>query len=248
MSCPRDHFERMSAPQVNVHQVKKTARKGKGRAQGRLLAELRSTVRRCALASLLGALIAIALINGLLRWVSGTPGPHLLDPRYLGPKARALAAYARHRPACLVFGEKSAYQCVPEAAGKSHLEPELLEALLRVESGGRAHCISERGACGPLQLMPSTARRLQVSDPFDPRAATLGGARYLREQLDRFHGDKALALAAYNAGPGAVHGVVPHNGETELYVPRVLAQYRVLRLQRTRALRREAASKKPAHR
>jgi len=192
---------------------------------------LRRLARRFALASLLGALLAVALINGSLRWVSGSKGPLLLDPRYLGPKAQALAAYARHRPACFFFGEKSATACIPEAAQKSHLEPELLEALLTVESGGRAHCISERGACGPAQLMPSTARRLHVSDPFEPRDATLGSARYLREQLDRFHGDRSLALAAYNAGPGAVHGSVPHNGETELYVPRVLSQYRALKRQ-----------------
>ena len=213
-----------------------------------------ANLRRAGLAALLGCALAVALINGALRWVSGGAGPHLLDPRWLGPKTLALAAYARHRPACFVLGEESALSCVPAAARESGVEPELLEALVRTESGGRAHCISERGACGPVQLLPGTARQLHVDDPFNPREATAGGARYLREQLDRFHGNRALALAAYNAGPGAVHGAVPHNGETELYVPRVLAEYRALKekqrveqraRQRLRSAARPRASRKP---
>jgi soluble lytic murein transglycosylase-like protein len=70
---------------------------------------------------------------------------------------------------------------------------------------------------------------LGVSDPFDPSEGVNGGARYLRAQLNRYHGNRALALAAYNAGPGAVRGTVPQNGETEVYVLRVLAQWRTLR-------------------
>ncbi len=84
--------------------------------------------------------------------------------------------------------------------------------------------ITQDGALGLTQLMPATAARLGVLDPLDPRANLEGGARYLREQLDRFPGDLPLALAAYNAGPGAVerHGGVPPYAETRGFVARVL--------------------------
>jgi soluble lytic murein transglycosylase-like protein len=81
---------------------------------------------------------------------------------------------------------------------------------------------------GPGQLMPGTARMLGVEDPFEPGPAVDGSARYLAEQLARFD-DVRLAVAAYNAGPGAVNGQVPRNGETEFYVAKVMAAYERLR-------------------
>lgn len=102
----------------------------------------------------------------------------------------------------------------------------LLEALVEVESAFQAGAISRAGAMGLSQLMPSTARALGVLDPFDARANVDGGARYLRAMLDRF-GSIKLALAAYNAGPGAVlrSRGVPANSETPAYVARVLAAW-----------------------
>jgi len=112
-----------------------------------------------------------------------------------------------------------------EAAARFRLRPALLRALVEAESGGNPEAVSPRGAIGLTQLMPSTAEALGVVDPYDPQENLLGGAQYLRQQLDRFDGDESLALAAYNAGPGAVlryHGVPPY-AETRHYITRVLS-------------------------
>jgi soluble lytic murein transglycosylase-like protein len=143
-------------------------------------------------------------------------------------KAAALGRYFDHRTKCLGRGaHREIDGAIRDSAAKHRLDPKLLGALVEVESGRRAHRISGAGAMGPAQLMATTASDLGVSDPFEPREAIDGGARYLRQQLVRFRGDVTLALAAYNAGPGAVvGGRVPRNGETERYVEKVLAAWR----------------------
>lgn len=111
---------------------------------------------------------------------------------------------------------------IREAAAANNLSPDLIHAVVRAESDYNPRCRSSAGAMGLMQLMPGTARALGVSDPWDPAQNVRGGARYLREQLDRF-GDLTLALAAYNAGPGTVErydGVPPYD-ETQTYVRRV---------------------------
>lgn len=112
------------------------------------------------------------------------------------------------------------------AAEKNGLDPNVIKAVIRAESGFNADAVSRAGARGLMQLMPSTAMSLGV-DPTDPEQAINGGARYLRQQLDRF-GSLELALAAYNAGPGAVqrYGGVPPYSETQDYIRKVL-QYAV---------------------
>lgn len=207
----------------------------------RLRTRTRARLLRIGIGAALASAAATACVNALVGWVSGA-GPWLLDPRHFSDKAEALGAYARHRPGCMILSEQDPIAAVPRAAALHGVDPDLLEAVVRVESGGRAHRISRTGACGPAQLKLSTARALGVRDPFDPREGVEGGARYLREQLDRFHGNRALALAAYNAGPGAVHGAIPQNGETEIYVVRVLAQWRLLRGERRRARRAPGVS------
>ena len=111
------------------------------------------------------------------------------------------------------------------AAQRYGLDPALLKGLIRAESNFNPTATSPAGAVGLTQLMPGTAAALDVTDRIDPAQSIDGGARYLRQQLDAFGGDVAKALAAYNAGPGAVrrYGGVPPYAETQAYVQRVQA-------------------------
>lgn len=110
-------------------------------------------------------------------------------------------------------------QWIEEAAGLYSLDPDLIRAIIEVESGGDPNAVSPKGAQGLMQLMPETSLLLGVENPFDPRENILGGARYLRDMLNEF-GSLKLALAAYNAGPSAVraYGEIPPYPETESYV------------------------------
>lgn len=117
------------------------------------------------------------------------------------------------------------YRPLVRAAAERHGLPEaLLHGLIKVESNFNSRAVSPKGARGLTQLMPATARRLGVRDAFDPAANIDGGARYLKELLVAFGHDVSLAIAAYNAGPGAVrrYGGIPRYAETIAYVPRVL--------------------------
>ena len=114
---------------------------------------------------------------------------------------------------------------ISAAAARNGVDPKLLTGLIRAESNFNPNAASPAGAQGLTQLMPATAAGLGVTNPLDPAQAIEGGAKYLRQQLDRFGGDAAKALAAYNAGPGAVQrfGGVPPYQETQNYVRRVLS-------------------------
>jgi soluble lytic murein transglycosylase-like protein len=111
------------------------------------------------------------------------------------------------------------------AAQKYGIDPALLKGLIRQESGFNPNAKSPAGALGLTQLMPGTAAALGVSNPLDPAQAIEGGAKYLSQQLKAFGGDPRKALAAYNAGPGAVqrYGGVPPYAETQNYVRSVMA-------------------------
>ncbi|QFT78602.1 lytic transglycosylase domain-containing protein [Erythrobacter sp. THAF29] len=140
---------------------------------------------------------------------SGTlPGAVVTDP----------ASHARHVPARYM-------PKILELAQRFDLSPSLLEAVVWQESRWRENAVSPAGARGLAQLMPVTAKYLGV-DPDDPHANLEGGARYLREQLDRFDGDLEKALAAYNAGPGRVirAGGIPNIRETKQYVAAIMGR------------------------
>jgi soluble lytic murein transglycosylase-like protein len=111
------------------------------------------------------------------------------------------------------------------ATARRHgLDPNLVLAVVSVESGFQADAVSNKGAQGLMQLMPATARELGVADALDPAQNLDGGTRYLRMLVAQYGGDLGKALAAYNAGPGAVkrHGGVPPYRETHHYIDRVL--------------------------
>jgi soluble lytic murein transglycosylase-like protein len=114
---------------------------------------------------------------------------------------------------------------IERVARENGLAPELIKAVALVESGFDPHAESPKGAQGLMQLMPSTARQYGVDDAFDPLQNLRAGTIHLRKLLDEFHGDLVLALAAYNAGAGAVHrhGGVPDYRETQEYVRKVRA-------------------------
>lgn len=111
-----------------------------------------------------------------------------------------------------------------QIALENDLDPDIFDKLIQQESGFNPRAVSPAGAQGLTQLMPATARGLGVRDPFDPEQNLRGGARFLKQMLDRYGGDYRLALAAYNAGPGAVdkYGDVPPFEETQTYIRVIL--------------------------
>jgi soluble lytic murein transglycosylase len=110
---------------------------------------------------------------------------------------------------------------------KYNIHPSLVNAVIKVESNWNTKAVSKKGALGLMQLMPSTAKEMQVSNPFDPIENIEGGIRYLRYLLDTFNGDLDLALAAYNAGPETVERFrgIPPISETRNYIKKVRSIY-----------------------
>ncbi|HEY6763883.1 MAG TPA: lytic transglycosylase domain-containing protein [Candidatus Sulfotelmatobacter sp.] len=113
------------------------------------------------------------------------------------------------------------------AAARHNVDPNLVRAVVKVESNFNPNAVSRKGAMGLMQLMPSTARQLRVENPFDPQQNVDAGVRHLKQLLESYGGDVKLTLAAYNAGSGAVarSAGIPHYAETQNYVRRITKLY-----------------------
>src|SRR5712671_1021468 len=116
---------------------------------------------------------------------------------------------------------------IAQAAARHNVDPNLVRAVVKVESNFNPNAVSRKGAMGLMQLMPSTARQLKVRNPFDPEQNVDAGVRHLKQLLESYGGDVKLTLAAYNAGSGAVarSAGIPHFAETQNYVRRITNLY-----------------------
>jgi soluble lytic murein transglycosylase len=169
--------------------------------------------------SLLGAVSARADIyryvdsNGVMHFTN-TP----TDPQYTFYLKESLKESTGQQGS-----NQSIEDIIERYALANRLEKALVKAVIKAESDYNPRALSSKGAQGMMQLIPETAREMKVVDPFDPEDNIRGGTRYLRKMLDLFNGNTDLAIAAYNAGPGAVrqHGGIPPYTETRNYVQRV---------------------------
>jgi len=167
-----------------------------------------------------------------MRHYTDVPDNNLYRLLILSPRDRTASG---DRYDAMLLAKAAQYDSIIEkAAASASVEPNLLRAVIVVESGFNSRAVSKRGAVGLMQLMPATATRFGVSNPYDPRENVHAGARYLKFLIDRFGQNVRLALAAYNAGEDAVDrngGQIPPFTETMAYVPRVMKIYQMLRNQ-----------------
>ncbi|HXR57800.1 MAG TPA: lytic transglycosylase domain-containing protein [Burkholderiales bacterium] len=208
-----------------------------------------SRSRECARASL--PAIALALVSAafsgqadsqrrgdLYKFTDEAGVPRLTNLPYLD--SRYKLAYPARREPMVVAAPRvprrediARYTPIIEAAArKAGVDPLLLHAVIRAESGYNAAALSVKGASGLMQLLPVTAKRYGVKDLFDPRENVEAGARYLKDLLGLFDNNLELAIAGYNAGEGSVMRAgnkVPNYRETLAYVPKVLEFYRAAR-------------------
>ena len=145
---------------------------------------------------------------------------------------RAREPGAETAPVCDPLPEDTVAPMIESAATAQKLPAKLLRGVIAQESGFRPCAVSKKGAKGLMQLMPATAEQFAVEDPFDPAANVAAGAKFLRQLLDKYGGDTALALAAYNAGPATVDEVkgIPDIRETRDYVEAILGKTGIKRL------------------
>jgi len=130
------------------------------------------------------------------------------------------------QPDCAAIPEDVIAPLIEGAAKAQELQPKLLRAVIAQESGFKPCAVSRVGAQGLMQLMPATAQELGVDDSFDPRQNIEGGAKFLKQLIDKYKGDLPQALGAYNAGPGAVDdaGGIPNFPETQNFVKSILGK------------------------
>ncbi|MGE8205231.1 lytic transglycosylase domain-containing protein [Heyndrickxia sp. NPDC080065] len=135
--------------------------------------------------------------------------------------------YTVKNPAEKTIAPKNIEAIIQKASEQYSLPPELIKSIIHQESSFQSNAVSNAGAAGLMQLMPSTAESLGVTDVFDPEQNVMAGSKYLKNMLDRYNGDIELALAAYNAGPGNVdrYGGIPPFKETQNYVKKITDRY-----------------------
>ena len=147
---------------------------------------------------------------------------------YLGDKSRRSFSPSYSRPTLNVgFSQEEIDAAIEQAAARHNVDPNLVRSVVKVESNFNPNAVSRKGAMGLMQLMPATARSLNVSNPFDPQQNVDAGVRHLKQLLESYGGDVRLSLAAYNAGAGAVarSAGVPRFAETRNYVRRITELY-----------------------
>lgn len=125
------------------------------------------------------------------------------------------------------FTQEQIDAAIGQAAARHNVDPNLVRAVVKVESNFNPNAVSRKGAMGLMQLMPQTARQLNVQNPFDPEQNIDAGVRHLKKLMDSYGGDIRLSLAAYNAGAGAVarSAGIPRYSETRNYVKRITQLY-----------------------
>src|SRR5579871_3169390 len=158
------------------------------------------------------------------------PAPDLSSSNSTESKTPGLANYTRNAPASVgksIQTPVDLNEVVNIASGRYRLDPDLVNSVIKAESGFNVRAVSPKGAQGLMQLMPGTASQLGVPNAFDPQANVEGGTKYLRELLERYNFDMVKALAAYNAGPQRVEqfGGVPPYYETRAYVARIVRDF-----------------------
>jgi soluble lytic murein transglycosylase-like protein len=181
---------------------------------------------------------------------AASPAPETLATSSAPVAARTVPARSSSSPV-------DVDRVVTDISGRYRLDPDLVNSVIRAESGFKVHAVSPKGAQGLMQLMPGTASKLGVPDAFDPEANVDGGTRYLRELLERYNFDLIKALAAYNAGPHRVeqYGGVPPYLETRKYVASIVRDFNRKKLAQQKAAKTAvskpqtkvaATAKKPA--
>jgi soluble lytic murein transglycosylase-like protein len=170
--------------------------------------------------------------SGLMYW---SPTGHRwksIPPAQMGAARTAAAevnnsdqvsSFVRGKP----FTQQEIEAAIDRAASRHNVDPSLVRAVIKVESNFNPNAVSRKGAMGLMQLMPQTARQLNVVNPFDPQQNVDAGVRHLKRLMESYGGDVKLSLAAYNAGAGAVarSAGIPRFGETRNYVKRITALY-----------------------
>jgi soluble lytic murein transglycosylase-like protein len=176
--------------------------------------------------------------NGKRVFINETPAPALRPARTSLAKGFAPAGYASRTTqispdaspilsAAAQANREKIEQMIREVSARYNVDPALVRAVIQTESNWNSSAISRKGAVGLMQLVPVTAQQMGVNNAFDPKQNLDGGVRYLHTLLERYNGDLDKALAAYNAGPGAVDraGGIPRYRETRDYVQKVTDSY-----------------------